>query len=224
MYPNVTSLFEYNNIIIKTIFDCLPCIARNDWFFQKYHDVLNELGQLPLSDMYSNPFYYYLLTKIIIPSERIQKQVNNYSDMYFKNTNVIGLQLRTGIFPHRTEHVVGFLAVNHTHMIQEAKRLYYDVVSMNYSAIVYISSISLLFYRFIVTDNIDMKYNLSNSYPFMITYNSTLDHSDKISLKGYSQAATDSLIEMYLLSKCDMIVKTPHSSFGNTSQFIGGHF
>ena len=78
--------------------------------------------------------------------------------------------------------------------------------------------------RFLVTDNKDIKDYLSNKYAFIITYNSTIDHSDRISLNGYSQAAADSIIEMYLLSKCDIIVKTLHSSFGNTSQLIGGHF
>ena len=66
-YPNITSLFEYNTIVIRTIYDCLPCMIRNDWFFLRYHDVLNELGQIHLYDMYSNPFYYYLLTKMILP-------------------------------------------------------------------------------------------------------------------------------------------------------------
>ena len=97
-YPNITSLFEYNTIVIRTIYDCLPCMIRNDWFFLRYHDVLNELGQIHLYDMYSNPFYYYLLTDIIVPSKSIQKQIDSYSDLRFKNTNVIGLQLRTGVF------------------------------------------------------------------------------------------------------------------------------
>ena len=78
--------------------------------------------------------------------------------------------------------------------------------------------------RLLVTDKEDMKDYLSSKYAFIITYNSTIDRSDRISLNGYSQAAADSIIEMYLLSKCDSIVKTLHSSFGNTSQLIGGHF
>ena len=75
-----------------------------------------------------------------------------------------------------------------------------------------------------MTDNEDMKDYLSNKYAYIITYNTTIDHSDRISLNGYSQAAADSIIEVYLLSKCDIIVKTLHSSFGNTSQLIGGYF
>ena len=75
-----------------------------------------------------------------------------------------------------------------------------------------------------MTDNEDMKDYLPNQYGYIITYNSTIDHSDRISLRRYSRAAADSIIEMYLLSKCDIIVKTYYSSFGNTSQLIGGHF
>ncbi len=67
IYLSTTSLFEYNTTIIRTIYDCLPFMIRNDWFFLRYHDVLNELGQIHLYDMYSNPFYYYLLTKMILP-------------------------------------------------------------------------------------------------------------------------------------------------------------
>ena len=75
-----------------------------------------------------------------------------------------------------------------------------------------------------MADNEDMKVYLSSKYAYIITYNTTIDHSDRISLNGYTQEAADSIIEMYLLSKCDISVKTLHSSFGNTSQLIGGHF
>ena len=136
-YPNITSLFEYNTIVIRTIYDCLPCMIRNDWFFLRYHDVLNELGQIHLYDMYSNPFYYYLLTDIIVPSKSIQKQIDSYSDLHFKNTNVIGLQLRTGVFLTLKERNAGFYHLNHSMIIQEAQRLYYNVVSLNYSSNMY---------------------------------------------------------------------------------------
>ncbi len=69
-----------------------------------------------------------------------------------------------------------------------------------------------------------MKDYLSNKYAYIITYNSIINHSDRISINGYTQTAADSIIEMYLLSKCDIIVKTLYSSFGNASQLIGGHF
>ena len=75
-----------------------------------------------------------------------------------------------------------------------------------------------------MTNNEDIKDYLSSKYSYITTYNSTIDHSDRISINGYTQAAADSIIEMYLLSKCDIIVKTLYSSFGNTSQLIGGHF
>ncbi len=107
-------------------------------------------------------------------------------------------------------------------IIQEAQGLYYDVVSLNYS-LACIRIIYLLCDRFLVTDNKDIKDYLSSKYTYIVIYNSTIDHSDRISLNEYSQVAADSIIEMYLFSKCDIIVKTLHSSFGNTSQLIGGH-
>ncbi len=122
-------------------------MIRNDWFFQRYHDALNKLGQIYLYDMYSNPFYYYLLTDIIGPSKSIQKHIDLYSDLHFKNTNVIGLQLRTGVFLALKERNAGFYHFNHSMIIQEAQRLYHDVVSLNYSANMYTFS-----YTFYVID------------------------------------------------------------------------
>ena len=75
-----------------------------------------------------------------------------------------------------------------------------------------------------MTDNIDLKKELSLKYPYILTYNSSIGHSEKELLRGYSKVAADSLIEMYLLSKCDIIVKTYYSSFGDTAKLIGGHF
>ena len=59
-----------------------------------------------------------------------------------------------------------------------------------------------------MTDNIDLKKELSLKYPYILTYNSAIGHSEKEVLQGYSQVAVDSLNDMYLLSKFDIIVKT----------------
>ena len=75
-----------------------------------------------------------------------------------------------------------------------------------------------------MTDNAQIKHDLSSKYPYILTFNSSIGHSEKELLHGYSKVAADSLIEMYLLSKCDIIVKTYYSSFGDTAQLIGGHF
>ena len=42
-----------------------------------------------------------------------------------------------------------------------------------------------------MADNEDMKDYLSSKYAYIITYNTTIDHSDRISLNGYSQTAAD---------------------------------
>lgn len=70
----------------------------------------------------------------------------------------------------------------------------------------------------------ELKKELPSNYSYIITYNSTIGHSEKESIRKYSQVAVDSLIEMYLLSRCDIIVKTYYSTFGDTSKLIGGHF
>ena len=81
-----------------------------------------------------------------------------------------------------------------------------------------------MIYSFLVTDNIEVKQHLSKEYPYILIYNSTIGHSDKESIQGYSQVAADSLIEMYLFSRCDIIVKTQYSTFSDTAKLIGGHF
>lgn len=78
-------------------------------------------------------------------------------------------------------------------------------------------------YRFLVTDNVEIKQVMSSKYPYILTYNSSIGHSEKESIQRYSQVAADSLIEMYLLSRCDIIVKTHYSSFGGMAKLIGGH-
>ncbi len=65
--------------------------------------------------------------------------------------------------------------------------------------------------------------NLSFNYHYILSYNYSVDHSKEELIQGYSQVTVDSLIELYLLSKCDIFEKTLYSSFGNTSQLIGGH-
>ena len=57
----------------------------------------------------------------------------------------------------------------------------------------------------------------------MIGYNSMVGHSESIAMNQYSQIAADSLIEMNLLSKCKIIVKTKESTFGEMARIIGGH-
>ena len=75
-----------------------------------------------------------------------------------------------------------------------------------------------------MTDNVDIKQFMSSKYPFILAYNSSIGHSEKESIQRYSQVAADSLIEMYLLSKCNIIVKTHYSSFGGMAKLIGGHY
>ena len=48
-------------------------------------------------------------------------------------------------------------------------------------------------------------------------------HSESIAMNQYSQIAADSLIEMNLLSKCKIIVKTKESTFSEMARIIGGH-
>ena len=43
-------------------------------------------------------------------------------------------------------------------------------------------------------------------------------------LTGYSDVAADTIVELYLLSRCDLIYGTPGSSFSSLSKVIGKFF
>lgn len=77
--------------------------------------------------------------------------------------------------------------------------------------------------RFLVSDNPELKKELSQKYRYIITYNSTIGHSEHVAQYGYTKIAADCLVEIYLLSKCDIIIKTQYSTFGDVSKIIGNH-
>ena len=75
--------------------------------------------------------------------------------------------------------------------------------------------------RFLVTDNSDLKTSAKAYYPSLITYNSSIGHSGVALLNEYSIQAADSIIELYLLAKCDKIFGTPGSTFSGLASTIG---
>ena len=62
--------------------------------------------------------------------------------------------------------------------------------------------------RFLMTDNPDLKASLSTKYAYFITYNSIVAHSGSVSIQKPSPKVIDSLVEMYLLSQCSLIIKS----------------
>lgn len=165
-----------------------------------------------------------LLQNYIKLSSRIGDQIDHFSSQHFGSNCIIRLQIRTGKMPDRTENRAIVYTDDHSDSVNEALRIYNELLSLNITSKMYMFILISNQYSFLVTDNVDLKQDMSLKYPNILTYNSTIGHSEKKLLQGYSQVAADSLIEMYLLSKCDIIVKTLLSSFGNTSQVIGGHF
>ncbi len=74
---------------------------------------------------------------------------------------------------------------------------------------------------FLVTDSIDLKISAKTIYPSLLTYNASIGHSGVALLNDYSIQAADSIIELYLLAKCDKIFGTPGSTFSGLASTIG---
>ena len=223
-FPYVDLLLNNEHLFIKSIYDVIPSFSSDRWFKTKYNQELNDLRITTNINTDKNEVYHNLLQNYVKLSKRIEDQINRFSTHYFTSYFIIGLQIRTGKMPDRTETRTVFYNSDHSDSINEALRIYYELSSLNITSKMYNILLQSNFYRFLVTDNVDIKQELSLNYPYILTYNSSIGHSVKVSIQGYSQVAADSLIEMHLLSKCDIIVRTSISSFGGMAKLIGGHF
>ncbi len=74
-----------------------------------------------------------------------------------------------------------------------------------------------------MTDNPVLKASLSSKYDYFVTFSSSIAHSKYFSIQNQSPEVIDSLVEMYLLSQCRIIIKSSGSSFSDMSKLIGGH-
>ncbi len=182
-------LFSYHTIVLKSIFDVIPSFSKNLWFKTKYIKELNDLKINYNNSTYNNGIYYYLLQRYIKLSIRIETQVIQFSNQYFVSDYIIGLQIRTGKMPDRTEEKSIFYMNDYTYILQETLRIYHKLLSLNLTSIMYHFSTIHMIYSFLVTDNIEVKQHLSNKYPYILIYNSTIGHSEKESIQGYSQVA-----------------------------------
>ena len=223
-FPNVDLLLNNQHLIIKSIYDIIPSFSSNEWFKTKYHQELNDLKIISNINTYENEVYHNLLQNYVKLSRRIEDQINRFSTQHFTSYFIIGLQIRTGNMPDRTEKGAVFYKDDHSDTVIEALRIYNELLSLNITSKMYMFILISNQYRFLVTDNVEIKQVMSSKYPYILTYNSSIGHSEKESIQRYSQVAADSLIEMYLLSRCDIIVKTHYSSFGGMAKLIGGHY
>ena len=217
---NIMPILKYHGIIIQSMYNYYPLIESKSNFRRQYYKSINGLyGTTKTNYM---DYYHYLLTHVVQPSLRIQDQIDSFASTNFENEIMIGLQIRTGVLPDIVENDSPFVTFNSKPIIQEAKRIHMELEKRNYSSRMYvIFFINII--RFLVTDNIPLKRQLLSNYSYIIGYNSMIGHSESIAMNQYSQIAADSLIEMNLLSKCKIIVKTNYSTFSEMARIIGGH-
>ena len=154
----------------------------------------------------------------------IQRKIDQFSDQYFKYENIIGLHIRTGNTTNRKDKYAPFERVKPITLINEAIHIREEIAQLNSTAKVYLLLFNIKDHcRFLMTDNPALKASLSAKYDYFITYNSIVAHSGSVSIQKPSPKVIDSLVEMYLLSQCRIIIKSSESSFSDMSKLIGGH-
>ena len=134
---NVQFLLDHVHLIIKFSNDVIPSFSSNIWFKTKYN---KELKALNLTSKYSttkNVVYHDLLQNYIKLSSRIEDQIDHFSSQYFVSDCIIGLQIRTGKMPDRTENKAIFYNSDHSDSINEALRIYNELLSLNITSKMY---------------------------------------------------------------------------------------
>ena len=218
---HIQAILGHDLVVIRSIYDYIPSLLSNSWFNNQYGTMIKKAFN---NNFKPNLLYYYILSEIIRPSKEIQRKIDQFSDLHFKYENIIGLHIRTGNTTNRQEKYAPFERVKSITLINEAIHIREEIIQLNSTAKMYL----LLFYikdhcRFLMTDNPVLKASLSAKYDYFITYNSLVSHSGSISIQKPSPKVIDSLVEMYLLSQCRIIIKTSGSTFSDMSKLIGRH-
>ena len=136
-FSNVDLLLNNKGLFIKSIYDVIPSLSSNIWFKTKYKKELKDLRITSNLKTYKNTFYHDLLQNYVKLSSRIEAQINSFSIQYFASYFIIGLQIRTGKMPDRTESNISFYNDNHTKLITESLRIYNELSSLNITSKMY---------------------------------------------------------------------------------------
>ena len=218
---HIRAILGHDFVVIRSIYDYFPSLLNNSWFKSQYGAMIRKAFN---NNIKPNLLYYYILSEIIRPSKEIQMKVDEFSDQHFKYENIIGLHIRTGNTTNRQEKYAPFESMKPITLINEAIHIREEIIQLNSTAKMYFVA---LYNRdhcsFLMTDNPDLKEGLSSKYSYFIIYNSLVAHSESFSIQNQSPQVVDSLVEMYLLSQCRIIIKSSGSSFSNMSKLIGGH-
>ena len=206
---HIRAILRNDFVVIQSLYDYFPSLLSNSWFKNQYGSMIEKAFN---NNTNPNLLYYYILSEIIRPSKEIQRKVDQFSDQYFKYENIIGLHIRTGNTTNRQEKYAPFERVKPITLINEAIRIREEITLLKSTAKI-----------FLMTDNPVLKASLSSKYDYFVTFSSSIAHSKYFSIQNQSPEVIDSLVEMYLLSQCRIIIKSSGSSFSDMSKLIGGH-
>lgn len=152
------------------------------------------------------------MSNAIKPSNQIVSIINGFTSLRFSSDYTVGLHLRTGYLPNKTEHHSIFNTFPHTEYIEKITSICSFLITHNKTCKV-----------FLVTDNPRLKQKLYENYSIIRIYDSTIGHSGGELLKRNSRVAIDAIVELYLLSKCDIIFGTPYSTYSSFANVLGGY-
>lgn len=113
---NIENIMEYENIYINSLYDFMKNILMNTWFKEKYKSNIDIIFQQARGNQYH--LFNYILSNQIIPNSKILNIINDYANQFFVNTNLIGVQIRTGLLPDRIEKNSFFYKQKQYHHIQ----------------------------------------------------------------------------------------------------------
>ena len=218
---NLSFLFQHKGIVIGSNGNFLIFFLKNKEFQLTYKNLTKKLRNINYN--VNGLVSYFLMSNAIKPSNQIVSIINGFTSLRFSSDYTVGLHLRTGYLPNKTEHHSIFNTFPHTEYIEKITSICSFLITHNKTCKVYIENRYNICYKFLVTDNPRLKQKLYENYSIIRIYDSTIGHSGGELLKRNSRVAIDAIVELYLLSKCDIIFGTPYSTYSSFANVLGGY-
>ena len=112
---------DKKQIVMRTNFDVMPLLKRNPFFNRAFRSLLTSI-----SSFYKDfPFVInaFLMSNALQPSEKIRSKIDDFSKSQFTSEYLLGIHLRTGFLPNKTEIVPTFNSFDHMTLIKKANSI-----------------------------------------------------------------------------------------------------
>lgn len=126
---------DKKQIIMRTNFDVMPLLKRNPFFNRAFRSLFTSI-----SSFYKDfPFVInaFLMSNAFQPSEKIRSKIDDFSKSQFTSEYLLGIHLRTGFLPNKTEIVPTFNSFDHMALIKKANSICNVVKEQNHSCKMY---------------------------------------------------------------------------------------